>query len=650
MRFVIFVCFFLLTTMFILLYSYFLQKTYEKRIIDQRKNFTINQSNILLNQLVSAGYFNGDTDRNLENQIEQLATAFDGRIMLVDSDYRILSDTYQLNQNKYLISENVIKSMTGVMTDSENNQIIDDYIASYIPVNISVDQTEEETAIDSTNPLAVNNQTGMETIGLMVVYSSIKSSNNTINYAEEQSKQLLFLFIIVILMVAGILTVVLTGHFRDFSRNIVDMAEGRDVNIVVHGFTEMRELAKTFNDSITKMNKLEESRQEFVSNVSHELKTPITSVKVLADSLINQEDVPVEIYREFMEDIVEEVDRENKIINDLLTLVKLDRKSQDVLNVTTVSINELLELLLKRLRPLAAKRDIEIVYESLRQVNAEIDEVKLTLALSNLIENAIKYNKDEGWIRITLNADHKYFYVKIADSGVGIPEDCKDHVFERFYRVDKARSRDTGGTGLGLAITKNAIVMHHGTIKLHSVPGEGTTFTVRIPLTYSVNLAASNVSKAANVEPEKGLLSLLKKNIEDKKPKAKAKTVILPNVSEVKGNLGEVFDAVDHTINKEPKEPEIEPEEDVSLIAEAEPEVVVLHTEEMYNPQVVVIKPEEVEDKSKASSENVDDEALDESEGESDEDALASEELDASDELAFDDETNEDKEGGNGDE
>ena len=108
----------------------------------------------------------------------------------------------------------------------------------------------------------------------------------------------------------------------------------------------------------------------------------------------------------------------------------------------------------------------------------------MSLAINNLVENAVKYNNDEGWVRVSLDADHKYFYVKVADSGVGIPEELKEHIFERFYRVDKARSRETGGTGLGLAITKNVILLHHGAIKVDTKLGEGTVFTVRIPLTY----------------------------------------------------------------------------------------------------------------------------------------------------------------------
>ena len=238
-----------------------------------------------------------------------------------------------------------------------------------------------------------------------------------------------------------------------------------------------------FNSILSKMQKLEDSRQEFVSNVSHELKTPMTSMKVLADSLLAQEGMPEEAYREFLTDIVAEIDRENDIITDLLSLVKMDKKAAK-LDIKATSVNELLEVILKRLKPLAQKRNIEIIFESFRPVTAEIDQVKLSLAFNNLIENAIKYNKDDGWIRVSLNADHKYFYVKVSDSGVGIPEDCQDQVFERFYRVDKARSRKTGGTGLGLAITRNAVLVHKGAIKLYSVEGEGTTFTVRIPLSY----------------------------------------------------------------------------------------------------------------------------------------------------------------------
>ena len=206
-------------------------------------------------------------------------------------------------------------------------------------------------------------------------------------------------------------------------------------------------------------------------------------MKVLADSLGGQENVPVELYQEFMQDIAAGIDRESKIITDLLTLVKLNKKASNM-NIEQVNINELLDLILKRLRPIAAKRNIELILEGFRPVDAEIDETKLSLAISNLVENAIKYNKDEGWVRVSLNADHKYFYVTVTDSGRGIPEESIDHIFERFYRVDKSHSTEIEGTGLGLAITRSAIMMHHGAIRVKSQVGEGTTFSVRIPLTF----------------------------------------------------------------------------------------------------------------------------------------------------------------------
>lgn len=124
--------------------------------------------------------------------------------------------------------------------------------------------------------------------------------------------------------------------------------------------------------------------------------------------MIGQENVPVELYQEFMVDINEELERMNKIINDLLTLVKMDKNASEV-NISEVNINEFLEAILKQLQPIADKRNIEMIFESVRSVTAQVDEVKLAMAFRNLIENAIKYNYDNGWVRVSLNADHKFF-------------------------------------------------------------------------------------------------------------------------------------------------------------------------------------------------------------------------------------------------
>ena len=272
--------------------------------------------------------------------------------------------------------------------------------------------------------------------------------------------------------------------FQRISRSIAAVTEGYDADYLhEHAYTETMLISDAFNKMLGRMKILDDSRNEFVSNVSHELKTPLTSMKVLADSLLIQEDVPAELYKEFMGDLSEEIERENKIINDLLSLVKMD-KTANTLNIKSENMNVLIEKILKRLRPIAATRNIEVVFESFRPVTAEVDEVKLSLAISNLVENAIKYNKEAGWIHVSLNADHKNCYIEVADSGIGIPEEAVEHVFERFYRVDKSHSREIGGTGLGLSIARSAVVMHRGAIRVYSQAGAGTTFTVRIPLTY----------------------------------------------------------------------------------------------------------------------------------------------------------------------
>lgn len=195
-----------------------------------------------------------------------------------------------------------------------------------------------------------------------------------------------------------------------------------------------------------------------------------------------QQDAPAELYREFMKDISDEIEREDKIINDLLALVKLDKSVAEI-KISAVNLNELTEIILKRLRPIARKNNVEVVFVSKREVIAEVDEVKMSLILTNLVENAIKYNREQGTVEVTLDADHQFFTIAVADTGIGIPEDCLTQIYERFYRVDKSHSREIGGTGLGLAITRNAVLLHRGSIKVESREGEGTTFTVKIPLT-----------------------------------------------------------------------------------------------------------------------------------------------------------------------
>lgn len=389
-----------------------------------------------------------------------LAYSLSARVMIVDTDYRVAYDSFRLLKDTYIMNNDIYEIMKG---DRDERLVREQsYIEYMFPV------VNREGYIDDVAVIAV----------------SLESMENERGYLSYRANILICIFMVIGVLTAFFISYMAVRDTRKIKSQLVNMKDGFLGQISSDGlWREAGSVVDNMNGIFAKSQLLEESRQEFVSNVSHELKTPITSMKVLSESILMQDNVPVEMYREFMNDIVLEIDREVQIISDLLTLVKTD-KGSDSLNIERVDINELMEVILKRLTPLAEKRSIEITFESFREVEADIDKVKFTLAISNLIENGIKYNVDGGWIRVSLNADHKNLYIKVADSGVGIPEDCVEHIFERFYRVDKARSRDTGGTGLGLAISKNIIVMHKGIINVYSEPGKGTTFTVRVPMNY----------------------------------------------------------------------------------------------------------------------------------------------------------------------
>lgn len=267
-------------------------------------------------------------------------------------------------------------------------------------------------------------------------------------------------------------------HILSAVKNISEGHLHHRVNL--SGNDEFSVLGAAFNDMTEKLMQVDSARQEFVSNVSHELKTPLSSIKVLSESLLHQGDIDGE-YREFLEDINSEIDRMSDIINELLTLVRLDEVELP-LNIENFSINGLIEEIIRRLSPLAAQKGIEIALSELRKVQIDADEMKMTLALSNLIENAIKYNNEGGYIKVTIDADNKSCFITIADTGIGIDDEEQKKVFNRFYRVDKGRDAETGGTGLGLSITQKTVLLHKGHIKLSSKKDEGSTFVVRIPI------------------------------------------------------------------------------------------------------------------------------------------------------------------------
>ncbi len=434
-----------------------------------------NQFNILANHLANTGYLHDTSLEVINTELEQFSNLYDGRVLIIDQNFRVIRDTYGISEGRTVVSEEVLRCFKGSSTTNYDRR--NGYIEITTPINsitngLSGEETEKEEEKLSD--------------GVLLTSVSTDSVTTTLEILGRKSLIMEMIVLLFILAIAAAMAKILTAPFERVTQAIGEAKAGfTDEKISVNDYLETEHIIDAFNQLLGRMKVLDDSRQEFVSNVSHELKTPLTSMKVLADSLMAEENAPVELYQEFMTDIANEIERENKIIENLLSLVRMDKKASDM-NIESVDINALLELILKRMRPIARRRGVEIIYESIRPVSAEVDEVKLTLALSNLVENAIKYNKEQGWVRVTLDADHQFFSVEVADSGIGIPEEAQEHIYERFYRVDKSHSREVGGTGLGLAITRSAVLMHRGSIRVESRENEGTTFTVRIPLIYLV--------------------------------------------------------------------------------------------------------------------------------------------------------------------
>ncbi len=412
------------------------------------------------NQIVTSGYATGEDNKVLDNELKSVAESYNGRILIINSALKIVRDSFMADIGKTVIWENIIYSMQG------ESLYYYDKATNYLIVSVPLTNSDGEI------------------VGVLVM-------NKSMDYLTQNEDSFISYMLIGAVIIFSLTIIIAVVAQIYFSRPLRKMSNSLDSIIREYdtllpeetSFIELESISSKFNEVIGKLHSIDESRQEFVSNVSHELKTPLTSMKVLADSLNGSEDVPIEMYKEFMLDIGDEIDRETKIINDLLSLVRMDKSGAE-LNVSAVNINELIDHILKRLKPIAEKADVQVVYESFRPVVAEVDEVKFTLVVTNLVENAIKYNNQGGWVHISLNSDHQFFYIKVEDNGLGIPEDSVEHIFERFYRADKSHSREIGGTGLGLAITKSSIAMHNGEIKVRSTLGEGSTFDVRVPLNY----------------------------------------------------------------------------------------------------------------------------------------------------------------------
>lgn len=433
--------------------------------IEERKKELLSQANVISGQLTTAGFSYRDVaEIDLEESILKTSQEEDNRVLILDDACMVVYDTGYEDVGKTILLPEVLQALEDKDTarEQKNGSV---YAAASI--------------------LGI----GDSRVGVVLIADGLSEVRSTIGEIGKDAYLLLAVLVVLVFIVMIVISKVFTEPVKSLIGIIQKMSEGHfeqrvKINDKVHN--EIVDLAIACNQMADQLEKVESSRQQFVSNVSHELKTPLSSVKVLSESILLQEDVPKEMYVEFLHDINSEVDRMTAIINDLLTLVKLDQK-EIPLDFQETDLNHLMEDIIKRLQPLAAAKEVSLEWTAVKEVHADADAMKLSLAISNLVDNAVKYTPEGGTVEVSLDADHQNAFISVADTGIGIPEDEVNRIFERFYRVDKTRDRETGGTGLGLSITHSTIMMHKGSIKVNSKEEEGTTILVRIPLKQSTS-------------------------------------------------------------------------------------------------------------------------------------------------------------------
>lgn len=317
--------------------------------------------------------------------------------------------------------------------------------------------------------------------GVLVLSAPVQDIVENVSYVTLWLGVFSLVFTVIVSALTFYVSNNLTHSIRKFNRAIGKMSGGDfSVRVDENEIAEFGELAKAFNMMSEKLENLDNSRNQFVSDASHELKTPLASMKILSESLIEQPDAPKELYQEFMTDINHEVDRLSLIINDLLTLVKTDKGAQTLV-IGPVELGKLIRRITGTVAPLARSKHITVSFEYI-DVTLQGDELRLQQVFTNIIDNAIKYSPENTTVSVNLTQSQNNAVIVIEDQGIGMSQEDVQHIFERFYRVDKGRSRQAGGTGLGLSIAKQIIEQHGGNIEVKSVLNQGTTFTITLPI------------------------------------------------------------------------------------------------------------------------------------------------------------------------
>lgn len=414
-------------------------------------------------------------------RLEQAARQSGGRLLVVDMDGKVIYDTFN-ERCGTLLSLGEVHSVLRGETDGDYGFHLQDGAGVEQASSLFDRFTGRDVSRIWVGCFTAPLEQKGEKQGVLLSLSSVQDTVDSLVFMRDRMLGVFALALVAVLAMAGVISRVVTRPVKELSAGIERMSKGDyEHRVHVPGRSEMAQLAAAFNQMSEQVHNLDEARNQFVSNASHELKTPLTTIKILVESMIYQEDMDPQLRSEFLTDIDREIDRLSSVVGDLLTLVHIDSHKLKLRREMMVFADTVRESV-SRLTPLAQKRGQEIHMQIADSCEMFADPGKLAQVCYNIIENAIKYTPDGGRITVSLHRSGRDAVLEIADTGVGIPQEDLPHIFDRFYRVDKARSRDTGGTGLGLSIVKQIVRLHAGSVTVQSEKDRGTTFTVQLPV------------------------------------------------------------------------------------------------------------------------------------------------------------------------
>ncbi len=426
---------------------------------------------------VAAPYLAADMP-TVQSLLKSAGGEMGGRWMALDATGKVQADSYaQLNGTRMELPEVAAILLNGKTADYGVHPLGSSQTLSLLSLLTPLDASAQWVGY-CTVALTFEGKT----VGVLLYSSPIQDMLTRLISLQNRMALYFIAAAVAAMAIALIISRVITRPIVTLTRGIQRMGHGDlSVRVPVKGSGELRRLSETFNVMSEKLELLDKSRNQFVSNASHELKTPLATMKILLENIIYQPEMDAELRTEFLTDVNREINRLNLIISDLLTLVSMDSKTMR-LNRETFRFADVVTDVVHRLSVVAEKRrqDIKLLIGDSCEMYADC--AKLTQVVYNIMDNAIKYTPEGGLIRVRLIRSGRDAILSVADNGPGIPKEDQPHIFDRFYRVDKARSRDTGGTGLGLSIVNQLVLMHGGTVSVQSEEGHGSTFTVELPI------------------------------------------------------------------------------------------------------------------------------------------------------------------------